>query len=147
MTDDGLPEGVGRDCPWCGLLMICDDAKRTIHHPAPMCEGFTEAIKLTSGEKVGADPFCSVCRRTDVELRPYAKRGLPICMRCMTATPEREREARRLMRKALRRAGAVPVMVPGIGILSMEQAERLGLGDQLVYVDGKTGQVLDRGKS
>lgn len=127
-------------------MIIVDSATCTTHHAAPLCDGFSQAVKESGGRPAGPAPFCCACRRSDVELRLYGKGGLPICARCVTSSPERQREARRQMRRALRRAGSIPVIVDGVGIISMEEAERLGLGESLQYIDTKTGRVIPRGK-
>lgn len=38
---------------------------------------------------------CYICESVDEELRPYGAGGQPICFKCMTATPERESEAKK----------------------------------------------------
>jgi hypothetical protein len=31
-------------CPWCRAEVLCDDATRTTHHPAPPCAGYERAV-------------------------------------------------------------------------------------------------------
>ncbi len=145
MTDD-LPEGEPRACPYCGRLIFVDEKTQTIHHATPPCpEALAEASSRGS-EALGPVPFCSVCRCSDRELRPYGKRGKPICLPCMKSSPEREREAQRQMRRAMRRAsGSGPVgLIPGVGYVKLEEATRRGL-EPKAFIDGKTGKVTPIG--
>lgn len=32
-------------CPWCGLLVVKDDAAQTIAHESPVCARFDEAMR------------------------------------------------------------------------------------------------------
>lgn len=96
---------------------------------------------------VTAPAFCSVCRRDDVELRPYGHGRKPICVKCMRSTPERQREGMKWMRKAMAAAGDMPVIIPGEGPISIEEAGRRGILGDAVFVDTRSGLPLPRAKS
>jgi hypothetical protein len=140
MTDD-LPPGDAGECPSCGGLLIVDREKRITHHGTPPCAAYLAATK---GARPAAPlPFCCICKSTDRELRPYGRKQRPICFPCMKSDPRREREAQKWMRRALKRAGAVPTIIDGVGIISSDEAMRRGLPVQ--FVDTATGQALPRG--
>lgn len=40
-----LPEGRQDTCPFCGLMVIFEDAALTVHHQAPPCERFEAMVK------------------------------------------------------------------------------------------------------
>lgn len=141
MTDD-LPPGIVGECRWCGGLLIIDEENRRTYHGSPACPGYLEACRADGARQVEA-PFCYVCRRSDRELRPYGKRRKPICFSCIQSSPEREREARKWVRRDIRRAGGVPTIVEGVGIISAEEAARRGLDIEILNTE--TGQILPRG--
>lgn len=69
--------------------------------------------------KVGARPACYVCKLQDgdpdgtgdaVEVRPYGPQGAWICFNCMTASPEREAEAKKQFGSQLDAAGSVAII-------------------------------------
>lgn len=33
------------NCPFCGLIILADDFKRTFHHEMPMCEEFAKKME------------------------------------------------------------------------------------------------------
>lgn len=142
---DELPPGEVGECPFCGEMLILDDAAKMTHHASPVCVAFRLVVASGGGRPAGPSPACYVCRRDDVELRLYGKDGQPICFPCMKGDPEREREAHSRMAEAMGVAGDLPVVIPGVGIISMEEAESRGLADKIAIVDTATGQVLPRG--
>lgn len=40
-----------RSCPWCGLLIVTDDATRTISHLAPECQRFAEEVRARNPDQ------------------------------------------------------------------------------------------------
>lgn len=50
---------------------------------------------------------CVYCKRTDVELRPYARGGQLVCFKCAFATPDRKAETENSFRAQLDAAGQV----------------------------------------
>jgi len=142
MSDD-LPPGDVGECPACGALLIIDSQTNTVHHAAPACPASIEVARSAGARELHPPPFCYVCKSTDRELRPYGKGRRPICFPCIKSDPQREREARKWMRRALKRAGEVPAIIPGVGIISSDEAMRRGLPIQ--FMDTATGQILPRG--
>ena len=55
---------------------------------------------------------CIYCRKKE-DLRPYGPDGAPICFDCMKASPEREAEAERQLRKRLDAASRHEIIVLG----------------------------------
>jgi hypothetical protein len=54
-------EGTGRPCPFCGAIVICVDATRTILHAAPVCEPFAKQLDAF-GLKARHAPWLAVRR-------------------------------------------------------------------------------------
>lgn len=43
-------------CPYCGAVILCEDAARTIHHEDPVCSEFLDLVRETGG----SDPFVTI---------------------------------------------------------------------------------------
>jgi hypothetical protein len=64
MTTDDLPRGRRAACPFCGLLVIFEDAARTVHHEAPICERFAAMAEEAGGERSETKYAMKSARRT-----------------------------------------------------------------------------------
>ena len=49
-------------CPFCSLIVICDDETHTFRHAAPVCDRFTEAMKRF-GMVGRREPWAAVVQR------------------------------------------------------------------------------------
>ena len=43
-------------CPFCGLVLLCEDASSTIRHEDPQCEAFAKKMQTFGLAPVAADP-------------------------------------------------------------------------------------------
>jgi hypothetical protein len=43
-------------CPYCGAVILCEDAVRTIHHEDPLCSEFLDLVRETGG----SEPFVTI---------------------------------------------------------------------------------------